>query len=457
MNTYSEKFLNNSKLLNTAVIGIEFEFYMKDLSFYKTLEILNQYLNPVKVFGFREYHPNFKPDDKEFCLTPDLSMGSSGCEIITGPLEYNMAKYYLIKLCKFIQEYGYTNDKCSIHFNISFNDQNLNSLNVLKLILDIDEDEIYLNYPNRKNNVYAKSIKKIIPYKDYDFSNIPIETIKNNLRFPDDKYYGVNFLHTIEEKISQRLEYRYIGGKDYQNNVGNLLYFMDRFIILSKNSLNSEFDDEDIKKMEIYLNTNINNFKNFSTYDSFIINFPTVSLQIDQNSEYNVVAAYYTKIYTYIYTIIDSTEKLEKCILNYETGSQKLEIIDAKITSTFNITGYNFINCTINGGIFNDCEYFNCDILDSQISNSIFNQSRINGSKLINCNIETSQVKDSFCMNGYLNCDIEGGVLRSGNLGPNSYVSSETKIVTNNGNFFDTKFGTDNDKSKKSLLFGFKK
>jgi len=232
---------------------------------------------------------------------------------------------------------------------------------------------------------------------------------------------------------------------------------MDRFIILSKNSLNSEFDDEDIKKMEIYLNTNINNFKNFSTYDNFIINFPTVSLQIDQNSEYNVVAAYYTKIYTYIYTIIDSTEKLEKCILNYETGSQKLEIIDAKITSTFNITGYNFINCTINGGIFNDCEYFNCDILDSQISNSIFNQSRINGSKLINCNIETSQVKDSFCMNGYLNCDIEGGVLRSGNLGPNSYVSSETKIVTNNGNFFDTKFGTDNDKNKKSLLFGFKK
>ena len=43
--------------------------------------------------------------------------------------------------------------------------------------------------------------------------------------------------------------------------------------------------------------------------------------------------------------------------------------------------------------------------------------------------------------------DIEGGVLRSGNLGPNSYVSSETKFVTDNGNFFDTKFD-DSDKNK---------
>ena len=42
MRKYSEKFLNNHSILDKAVIGLEFEFFMKNLSYYKTLEILNQ-------------------------------------------------------------------------------------------------------------------------------------------------------------------------------------------------------------------------------------------------------------------------------------------------------------------------------------------------------------------------------------------------------------------------------
>jgi hypothetical protein len=118
-------------------------------------------------------------------------------ELVTGPLPYFEAKFYLVKILKFIQIYGYTNEKSSIHFNLSFleeADKNLNDLNVLKLILSVDEDEIYRVYPSRKNNVYAKTVKKIIPYKEYDFNNIGIDIVRNNLRLPSDKYYGVNFL-----------------------------------------------------------------------------------------------------------------------------------------------------------------------------------------------------------------------------------------------------------------------
>jgi hypothetical protein len=139
-----------------------FEFYMKDISFYKTLELLNQELSPVKVWGFRQYHSDFTPDENNFKIEPDLSGGSNMVELVTGPLDYYDAKYYLIKIVKFIQNYGYTNEKSSIHFNLSFNgDKNLNDLNTLKLILNTDEDEIYRVYPSRKDNVYAKSVKKI--------------------------------------------------------------------------------------------------------------------------------------------------------------------------------------------------------------------------------------------------------------------------------------------------------
>ena len=146
MNKYSDKFLNQSFKLKNSLIGFEFEFYMKDLSFYKTLEMLNNELSPVKVWGFRKYHSDFTPDKDNFKIEPDLSGGNNLVELVTGPLDYFDAKYYLIKIIKFIQNYGYTNDKCSIHFNLSFkdSDKNLNDLNIL-LFLPLYKNFLLLN------------------------------------------------------------------------------------------------------------------------------------------------------------------------------------------------------------------------------------------------------------------------------------------------------------------------
>ncbi len=36
-------------------------------------------------------------------------------------------------------------------------------MNKLKVILNMDEDLVYKYFPNRENNFYAKSIKRIIP------------------------------------------------------------------------------------------------------------------------------------------------------------------------------------------------------------------------------------------------------------------------------------------------------
>jgi hypothetical protein len=257
------------------------------------MELLNKELSPVKVNGFRQYHSDYKPDDKNFKFEPDLSGGSNMVELITGPLEYNDAKYYLIKILKFIQNYGYTNDKSSIHFNISFfGEKNLNDLNILKLILNTDEDEIYRFYPSRKGNIYAKSVKSIIPYKEYDFFNIPIDSVKNNMMLPDDKYFGINFMHITDSKKSQRLEYRYIGGKDYEKNIGNIVYFLDRFILDVHNSIDIGFNQSDAENLEKYLEDNIDKFRVFSKYDNFIVENPSIQIQIDQNHMYELVSSY---------------------------------------------------------------------------------------------------------------------------------------------------------------------
>jgi hypothetical protein len=440
MEKYSDKFLNQSGKLKNAIVGMEFEFYMKDLSFYKTLELLNQELSPVKVWGFREYHSDFTPDDKNFKIEPDLSGGSNMIELVTGPLDYYDAKYYLIKIIKFIQTYGYTNEKCSVHFNLSFNgDKNLNDLNVLKLILNTDEDEIYRYFPSRKDNVYAKTIKKIIPYKEYDFFNIPISVVKNNLRLPNDKYYGINFLHINSDKETQRLEFRYIGGKDYEKNLGQLIYFMERFIINTYESIDVNFNSEDVDKLEEFLEKNISNYKNLAKYDNFIVDFPTIQLQIDQNSNYDIVSTYYDKIYSRIFSLVESTQDLKECIINYVIDKQTIEIVDATFKTSSTIKNYDLINCYIEG-IFEDCFFSGCEIRNSQISKSKIHHSDVDNSKVLNSKVEASQLNNCYFMNGYLNGDMSGGVFRSGQLGPYATMDADVKVVSDNENFFDTSF-----------------
>ena len=462
MKKYSEKFVNDSDILSKCVVGFEFEFFMKDLSYYKTLEQANQYLSPVKVWGFRQYHSNFTPDSGNFKIEPDLSGGSNMVELVTGPLEYFEAKHYLVKILKFIQMYGYTTEKASVHFNISFNDKsekNLNNLNILKLILNIDEDEIYQVFPWRKNNVYAKSIKKIIPFKEYDYNNIPIDVIKNTLRLPDDKYYGINFLHINNPKETQRLEFRYIGGKDYEKNIGQISYFLDKFITESYKCIDSGFNSKEMDELEEYLDLNITNFKNFSKYDNFIVEFPSISLQIDQDNNYDIVNAYYDRVFPKLHMIVDNTESLKDCIINYVTTTQKIEVIDGVIKSTQNIKNIDFINCNISDGIFDNCDFINSEIKNCQLIKSKMTGCEVSSSKVLNTVVESSSLNDCFFMNGYLNGDMFGGVFRSGKLGPYANLSSETKIVSETENFFDTKFDDDhyNIKKDQGVIKGFKK
>lgn len=457
MEKYSDKFLNNSNILKKARVGFEFEFYLKDLSFYKTLEVINQELSPVKVWGFRQYHTDFTPDDKNFKIEPDLSGGSNMVELVTGPLNFYDAKYYLIKIIKFIQNYGYTNEKSSIHFNISFDDKDLNDLNTLKLILNIDEDEIYRAFPSRKNNIYAKTVKKIVPFKEYDFFNIPIDVIKNNMRLPSDKYFGINFLHMNNEKSSQRLEFRYIGGKDYEKNIGQLIYFLERFIILTSGCIDVEFNTEDSDKLETYLEENISIFKNLSNYDNFIVDFPTIQIQIDQNSNYDIVSAYYNKLYNKLFSLVDNTDGLRECIVNYVTTTQTMEVIDATIKTTSTIKGYDLVNCEIEG-ILEDCFFLGCEINNSQIVKSKILHSDATNSKILNCKVDSTTLVGCYFMDGYLNGDMQGGIYRSGKLGPYATMDSEVKVVTDNNNFFDTKYEEDGQKGdKKGIIDGYGK
>lgn len=430
MKKYSEKYMNDWRILSKAVIGFEVEFY-SNLSFYKLQEQLNQEFSPIQFHGFNTYHAKFEPDSKNFKVEIDLSGGNMR-EIVTGPLDYFTARHYLIKLLGFVQKWGYTTDKSSIHINISFDkdksEKVLTDLNILKHILKTDEEDVYRIFPVRKNNIYAKSIKKMIPFRDYDFSNVSIDTVKNVMKLPDDRYYGVNYLHMNNYKAC-RLEYRYIGGEGYEKKVGDIIDLMDRYIITTYNCIDAPFDSYDVEELNYYLNKKINNFKSFSTYDNFIVEYPSIRLQVDQIGQYDVVNSYYSKIYERIFTLVDSIDRLQNCVINYVTETHQIEVVDAKFKSIQNINGYEFINCEIFDGIYTGSNFYNCKISNTQLEKCKIDSSEVTSGKLTSCNVQNSRLEACYFMAGYLDGTMTGGVFRSGRLGPSAVLSSTTKVV----------------------------
>ena len=436
MKKFSDKYLNRIDILRKAIVGFEFEFYA-DKSYYKLLEYLNRELAPIKIAGYRKYHSSGEVDTDHFKIEPDLSLGSDGVELITGPLAYVNAKIILLKILKIIQEFGRTDDKCSIHINISFDKEQtpntLDFLNPLKIILKMDEDFVYNFFPHRKNNFYAKSVKKIIPFRDYDFSDIASNLLINCLELPETRYYGIN----IKNMNSGRLEFRYIGGADYHKKTDEILQLMDYFIILTYECINAKLDEEDLAKLREYLSDNISNFKKFAKYDSFIAEFPSVKLQVDKDSDYKIVNSFYGKFYNNLYDIISNIYNLSDCVINYDTDTHKLEIVQANFKTIFDVKNINIIECTIDGGSFTKCE-----ILDSEIRNGHIDGCKLTSTNLYRCKVENSTIDhgcklvDCYVYNCVLNGKMEGGVFRSGKIGEFAEMDSNVKILNEVDNYF---------------------
>jgi len=434
MQTFSNKYINNWDILSKSIIGFEFEFFT-ERSYYKLLELLNNELSPIKVHGFRKYHSSMEVNNKNFKIEPDLSGGYDMIELITGPMPYVDSKIVLQKILKILKDYGQTDEKCSLHINISFDDNNkkIENLNKLKLILNIDENKIYEYFPNRKDNFYAMSVKNMIPFKDFDFIGSSVNIIENNIELPNTKYRGIN----INKVREGRIEYRYIGGVDYHLKSLEIMNLLDYFILTTWSCIDEGIDKEDRKLLLDYLNKNINFFKKFKKVENFISEFPSIKLEIDKNSSMVIVKSYYGRIYEDIYNLIQNIYNLKNCIINYDTTNRKIEVIDATFKSILDIENIRFIECDINNGRFKHCEFISCDIKDGHIYNSDIIGSDIYNCKINNCIVDQSSlITDSYFYGGLLNGIMNSGVFRSGKVGNTGQIEDDVKIITDGDNYF---------------------
>lgn len=436
--SYTEK-----EVLDGSKIGCEFEFF-SNLPLEETARSIAKYIGkrvviPMALSNILEpkplYHSPVNPSADIFKLEPDYSGGKNMCELVTGPMSYREARNVLIKVFEWINSNGYTNERCSTHANISIDPNKIPTLSLIpqvqiaKFILDFDEQRIYDVFPERAESVYARSIKNIRPNKVLFYSPGLEEFSRATLTLPaDEKYFGVNFLKAEKGY----LEYRYMGGKDYQKKTRKILELIDYYILHLYNTLNFNgvFSENDRTKYKAMMEKQQIYYKSFIKYGEFKKNFPDIEVSMDLQHDDQTLQAVWGNLRDKLFDLVVSGA-MKKGKFNYDTEAGRFQLRNTKIENC-KVSDIEFIECEVQG-IISRSWFYNCEVKNSRIEHSVamkenvFNFSKISDTPLHMTNI----CNDCFIENKrhVINCEVNDGVIRNGEIGKLAKISKETMIV----------------------------
>lgn len=421
--------LNKNSILMSARVGFEFEMY-SNYDVNKTVTLLSRELNK-KISIETKAHSDFKPTADHFKVEPDMSGGAKLIELVTGSLPYQDARIVMIKVLKWIKENGKTGERCGIHMNISFDpsvcgDTFLSHMNILKFILEFDEDFVYKLFPKREGLVYAKSIKFIVPRERYQFSDIKNVGIHNFI-VPTEKYYGVNF----QKLIKNYLEFRYLGGDKYETKTTELLELLDHFILQLYNvAKDPSLSDENHNQLRKILKKYEHLSKAYLSFVEFKRYYPTVGFLVDLDSDDRRINTYWPVIRDRLFNLLNQSN-LKDGIINYNSDTGRLQLRDANLNDSFKIENVELISCKIRG-IVKECDLFRCEIENAEMySCNIFNGCKVKGAKIENSYTNmTCELTDCYVYGKktLMNGKMIGGVFREGRITNMSQFDNTEKV-----------------------------
>lgn len=400
----------------SSKIGLEFEFFANE-GMDEVKRSISQTLNKqIRVED--KAHSDFTPTDEIFKLEPDNSGGSGMIEMVTGPMPFVESKLIIAKTLKWIRENGSTNDRCSIHVNIAFDGKklgtptNVSSLDIGKFVLNFNENAVYEAFPDRRDSVYAKSIKFIVPLSGMTQPS-PERISWKNYMFVSEKYYGVNF-----SKIPQNyIEFRYLGGKDYEKKYNTIMNMTEHFVVsLYESLVNPEYNEADLKKLDVILENHKGIVESYKAYSVFKRKFPKVKLMVDLKTYDQIVETYFPRMREKIFELLTKAG-LKEGLINYDSDTGKMQLKNAELMKCFEIKGIDIVDSKIQGNIL-DCDVFSSELINS----SVFESNLFGSTDVADSKIEDSYVsrnvscKDSyvFGQRGVFSGTMDGGIFRKG-------------------------------------------
>lgn len=363
--------------------GFEFEFLYNDKDSI-LIQKLEKELN-VKIRPSGIEYPEFKPTNLVFKLKTDVSGGPRMRELITGVMSKSEGANMLLKMLLWLQNNTKLNDKCSLHVNISCDDNRFRFLNESIFRARFNEERIYELFPERQNNAYCRSIKRFYA-KSFNVVSEITKTFLPIFLFPPSKYSGVNFL----KREKGYLEFRYIGGAKYASKVSEIIECIEIFENSIKNVIEKDFMVNDGK-------TIVKLLKQTSKLTDAYIDYKklkdlNVQLTIDLRENDLVINSFYPTIRDRLFEVLSGLHRNDDkpIIINYDSDASKLQLCN------FNGSLESISNLEIINGNLVQSDIYYCDLYNVKIDSSIINYNNI---------YSGTHIKNSKCDSCYSNSE----------------------------------------------------
>lgn len=419
------------KILEKSYCGFEFEF-ITELSNNDLKRKLEKLLDKRIVISDK-YHSDITPTSRMFKIEPDFSAGSGGKELITGPIPYTEAVDIFEKITSFIRRFGTTTEKTAFQPNISFDKSLIPSLkhsfNPIKFIIDLNENQIYEKFPKRKNNLYAKSVKKFRSLNsNYVLSESNINT--QIIGYPKTKYYGINF----EKLVKDYLEVRYIGGEFYEYKSQEIKEIWDSMIWSiweASNPKTNKFTQENVQYLNEVLDADKQMRKKLASAQAIKESFPDIKFSVDLERNTKFIDNKLYLIKDKIHELFMFNE-LKEGVINYDSEKGRFQLKNFTLEQA-ELKSVDLINCKLTNCIVTE----NSEIHRSEINNSDIENSKLFGNKL-----KSSRTKDCYIdrKNEAYDCYIKGragffdgqlksGIFREGYIMSNAKFGNKAEII----------------------------
>jgi hypothetical protein len=246
--------------------------------------------------------------------------------------------------------------------------------------------------------------------------------------FVKEKYYGINFGKVPKGYI----EFRYLGGKDYEKKYSTILSMTEHFITsLYETLVNPQYNETDLKVLDKILEKHKTVIESYRTYSSFKEKFPNIHLMVDLQTYDQIVEMYYPKIREKIFDLITKAD-MNEGLINYDADTGRMQIKDAKLMRCFEISGVDIVDSVIQGNIVN-CDIFGCDLKNA----SVFESNLFGATIVEDCKIEESYVsRNVICQDSYVfgkrgvfSGEMIGGIFRQGRATKLARFGDKTEVI----------------------------
>jgi len=237
-----EEFQNDPDFFISAITELEPSSFVEDAGEDEALDIVaNDISNKLGINVVKNNKPSKEGDNWGLEIDPSLKSYKFGFELISPPLPMPDFLEISPKIFDFINKNGVTDKSNGFHAHISIKGIDLiNQLNVVKLFLFNDEDLTYKYFDERMYSKHAKSIKDKIKNlkltKDDVYDIMDIDKLKKQLKIRD-RNYGIN-LDALEHN---NIEYRYLGGTDYDKKWAKIRDLVLRYSFNLKLATDKDF------------------------------------------------------------------------------------------------------------------------------------------------------------------------------------------------------------------------